>query len=60
MPDDLREMARDVIDANRYLTLGTTEPDHRPRLSPVFYTHVDYRDFSWVSSPAARREVQRW
>lgn len=53
LPDDLDEMARSIIDTNRYLTLGTTEPDHRPRLSPVYFTHVDYRTFYWVSSPAA-------
>ena len=47
-------MARRVIDHNRYLVLGTVEPDGRPRLSPVFYTPVDYRDFYWVSSPEAQ------
>jgi hypothetical protein len=52
--DDLGEMARRVIDTNLYLTLGTTEDDLRPRLSPVYFTHVGYRDFYWVSSPAAR------
>ena len=51
---DLEAMARDVIDTNRYLTLGTTEQDHRPRLSPVYFTHHAYRDFYWVSSPQAR------
>ncbi|MGP4043076.1 pyridoxamine 5'-phosphate oxidase family protein [Streptomyces sp. 2A115] len=56
-PSDLGEMARHVIDANRYLTLGTTEPDHRPRLSPVYFTHVGYRDFYWVSSPSARHSM---
>jgi hypothetical protein len=56
-PNDLGERARHVIDTNRYLTLGTTEPDHRPRLSPVYFTHVDYRDFYWVSSPTARHSV---
>jgi hypothetical protein len=55
--DELGERARRVIDANRYLTLGTTEPDHRPRLSPVYYTHVGYRDFYWVSSPEAHHSV---
>ena len=50
-------MARHVIDMNRYLTLGTTEPDGRPRLSPVYFTHVDYRDFYWVSSPAAHHSM---
>lgn len=56
-PNDLGEMARHIIDTNWYLTLGTTEPDHRPRLSPVYFTHVDYRDFYWVSSPTARHSM---
>jgi hypothetical protein len=55
--DDLGERARRVIDANRYMTLGTTEPDHRPRLSPVYFTHVDYRDFYWVSSPSSHHSA---
>jgi len=54
---DLGERARQIIDANRYMTLGTTEPDHRPRVSPVYFTHVDYRDFYWVSSPTARHSA---
>jgi hypothetical protein len=55
--DDLVEMARRVIDTNHYLTLGTTEADGRPRLSPVYFTQVDYRDFYWVSSPTARHSA---
>lgn len=55
--DDLADRARHVMDANRYLTLGTTEPDNRPRLSPVYFTHVAYRDFYWVSSPGANHSV---
>lgn len=51
---ELREMARRVIDHNRYLVLGTVEPDGRPRLSPVFFTPARYRDFYWVSSPEAQ------
>ncbi len=50
---ELDERARQVIDANRYMTLGTTEPDGRPRLSPVWFTHTGYRDFWWVSAPDA-------
>lgn len=57
LPDDLAGMARDVLDANRYLTLGTTEPDGRPRVSPVFFTHAGYRTFYWVSSPRARHSA---
>src|SRR5262245_57094043 len=52
--DELRAMARQVIDGNRYMVLGTLEPDGRPRLSPVFFTPARYRDFYWVSSPDAR------
>jgi len=51
---ELREMARRVIDHNRFMVLGTVEPDGQPRLSPVFYTPARYRDLYWVSSPDAR------
>lgn len=51
---ELDARARRVIDANHYMTLGTQEPDGRPRLSPVYYTAARYTDFYWVSSPEAR------
>ena len=51
---ELREMARRVIDHNRFMVLGTVEPDGQPRLSPVFFTPARYRDLYWVSSPDAR------
>src|SRR6202007_3362862 len=51
---DLNAMARRVIDANHYMTLATTDPDCRPRLSPVYYTPARYSDFYWVSSPDAQ------
>ncbi|MCW6010798.1 pyridoxamine 5'-phosphate oxidase family protein [Micromonospora sp. CPCC 205371] len=54
---DLDEMARQVIDANLYMTLGTTDPDRRPRLSPVYFTHAGYRDYYWVSSPDAHHSA---
>jgi hypothetical protein len=52
--DELTRMARDVIDSNRYLVLGTSEDDGRPRVSPVYYNHVGYREFYWVSGPDAQ------
>jgi len=55
--DDLAEMARRVVDANHFMTLGTSEPDGRPRLSPVYFTHTGYRDFYWVSSSTAHHSV---
>jgi hypothetical protein len=50
----LAQRARSAVDGNRYLTLGTSEPDGRPRVSPVYFTHDAYRAFYWVSSPDAR------
>jgi nitroimidazol reductase NimA-like FMN-containing flavoprotein (pyridoxamine 5'-phosphate oxidase superfamily) len=52
--DDLAAAARDIIDANRYLTLATADGDGRPWASPVWYAHEGYRDFFWVSRPEAR------
>jgi nitroimidazol reductase NimA-like FMN-containing flavoprotein (pyridoxamine 5'-phosphate oxidase superfamily) len=54
MPDDLGEMARRVLDTNRYLVLGTIEDDGRPRLSPVYFVPARHRDLYWVSSPDAQ------
>jgi general stress protein 26 len=55
MPDhELEDMARRVLDENRYMVLGTVEEDGRPRLSPVYFTPARYRDLYWVSSPDAQ------
>jgi general stress protein 26 len=51
MDHELDEMARRVIDDNRYLVLGTLDPDGLPRLSPVYYVAARHRDLYWVSSP---------
>jgi len=48
------DIARRVIDDNHFMVLGTAQPDGTPRVSPVFYSHADYRDFYWISSPDAR------
>ena len=48
---ELAAMAREVVEANRYYVLGTAHPDGRPRVSPVYFTHHEYRAFYWVSSP---------
>lgn len=57
IPEELNERARQVIDGNTYLVLGTTEPDNRPRVSPVYFGHAEYRRFYWISSPAAHHSV---
>ena len=53
MDEDLITLARAVIGTNQYMTLGTTDPDGRPRVSPVYFTHADFTDYYWVSSPRA-------
>ena len=59
---DLDAMARQVIDANHYMTLATRDDAARPRLSPVHYTCARYSDFYWVSSPDAQhsRNITEW
>ena len=54
---DLDARAREILDANRYLVLGTVEPDGEPRLSPVYFTHVDYAELYWVSAPEAHHSA---
>lgn len=51
---DPHEAARAVIDANRYMTLGTADEDGEPWVSPVWFATSDRREFFWVSSPEAR------
>lgn len=51
---DLAAHAQGLIDANRYLTLGTADPDGRPWISPVYFAAAELRDFYWVSMTDAR------
>jgi hypothetical protein len=51
---DLAVHAQDIIDANRYLTLGTADPDGRPWTSPVYFAAGSDRQFYWVSATDAR------
>ena len=54
-------MITQIVDENRYFVLGTVGPDELPHLSPVYFTHDDYRVFYWVSSPDAQhsRNLER-
>src|SRR4051812_48632193 len=54
MTDDNAAKARAIIDANRYMTLGTADAKGLPWVSPVWYATVDHRHFYWVSDPDAR------
>lgn len=48
---DLGAIARAIIDANLYMTLGTVDQDGRPWVAPVFYAAAGYTQFYWISSP---------
>jgi nitroimidazol reductase NimA-like FMN-containing flavoprotein (pyridoxamine 5'-phosphate oxidase superfamily) len=49
--------AREIVDANRYMTIATADASGRPWASPVWYAAVDYRSFYWVSSPEAQHSL---
>jgi pyridoxine/pyridoxamine 5'-phosphate oxidase len=51
---ELAAVARQVIDANRYLVLATADQHGVPWASPIWYAHAGYREFLWVSDPQAR------
>jgi hypothetical protein len=51
---DLEDVARTIIDRNRYMVLGTADEDGRPWVSPVYYAPSGYSELHWVSSPEAQ------
>lgn len=42
--------ARELLDINAYLILGTVDDDGRPWTSPVYFAADGLRDFYWMSS----------
>ena len=50
---ELAAVARTIVDANLYMTLGTVDEAGNPWVSPVYYAHADYRELYWVSQPEA-------
>jgi hypothetical protein len=48
---DFADLARSVIDENRYMVLGTADPAGHPWVSPVWFATENYREFHWVSGP---------
>ena len=48
------EIVRGIVDAGLYMVLATADADGRPWSSPVYFAHVDCREFVWVSSPDVR------
>ena len=47
------QTARDIIEASRYLVLATADAAGRPWSSPVYFAHIGFTEFYWVSSPSA-------
>ncbi|MBO0814915.1 MAG: pyridoxamine 5'-phosphate oxidase family protein [Actinobacteria bacterium] len=47
------QTVRDIIEANRYLVLATADAAGRPWSSPVYFAHIGFTEFFWVSSPEA-------
>ena len=44
---------RGITEANRYLVLATADATGRPWSSPVYFAHIGFIEFYWVSSPEA-------
>ena len=51
---DLNALARSIVDANRFMALGTADASGTPWVSPVWYAPVSYREYVWVSRPGTR------
>lgn len=47
------EIARGIVDASLYMVLATADAEGRPWSSPVYFAHLECREFLWVSSPQA-------
>jgi nitroimidazol reductase NimA-like FMN-containing flavoprotein (pyridoxamine 5'-phosphate oxidase superfamily) len=51
------QTARDIIEASRYLVLATADAAGRPWSSPVYFAHIGFTEFYWVSSPEVTHSV---
>jgi hypothetical protein len=62
VPDDphdaeLIELARALLDGNRYLVLATIDAAGYPWTSPVYFSHVEYGRLLWMSHADAQHSV---
>ena len=51
---DLDAVARSIVEANRFMALGTADARGTPWVSPVWYAPLSYRNYVWVSRPGTR------
>jgi Pyridoxamine 5'-phosphate oxidase len=49
--DPAAQTVRDIVEASRYLVLATADAAGRPWSSPVYFAHIGFTEFFWVSSP---------
>ena len=50
---DFRDMARGVIESNRFMVLGAADEAGVPLVTPVWYAQSEYRRFSGSRRPTA-------
>lgn len=51
---DLGVVAKAIIDSNMYMVLGTADESGQPWTTPVYFGHMEYREFYWISAPEVR------
>jgi nitroimidazol reductase NimA-like FMN-containing flavoprotein (pyridoxamine 5'-phosphate oxidase superfamily) len=51
---DFSDMAKGIIESNRYMVLGTADKEGVPWVTPLWFAQSDHRRFIWVSSPERR------
>jgi nitroimidazol reductase NimA-like FMN-containing flavoprotein (pyridoxamine 5'-phosphate oxidase superfamily) len=51
---DLDAVARSIVDANRFMALGTADASGTPWVSPLWYVPLSYREYVWVSRPGTK------
>jgi len=52
--DSAAQTVRDIIEVSRYLVLATADAEGRPWSSPVYFAHIDFTEFFWVSAPGVQ------
>src|SRR6266487_6195103 len=45
------QTVRHLIEASRYLVLATADAAGRPWSTPLYFAHIGFTEFFWVSSP---------
>lgn len=48
--EGLAALAREILDTNFYVTLGTADGEGKPWVSPVYFATADHVEIFWVSA----------